>query len=73
MTEIKVEVEKLDKNAMFLKQHLGSGKLGDTEFDATLALPTMSMIVEVGGERYMVKSQSLISAIVEHAVEDTKK
>jgi len=67
--EIRVEVEDVSKK-MFITQHLGSGSLGDKDFNASFTLPTMSLLVEVGGKKYLVSSQNLIQAIVEF---DSKK
>jgi hypothetical protein len=62
--EIKVEVEDVS-NKMFMTQHLGDGSLGEKKFNASFTLPTMGLLVEVGGKKYLVSSQSLIQAIVE--------
>ena len=65
MKKIKIEVEELSERAMYLHQHLGNGTLGKTEFDADVRLPDMSVVVKVGGKRYLVSSQAVIRAVIE--------
>lgn len=62
--EIQVEVEDVS-GKMFLKQHLGEGSFGDTKFDASFSLPTMSLTVSIGKKTYLISSEKLIKAIVE--------
>lgn len=73
LPKIEVEVKELEENAMFLNQHLGDGALGDTKFDASVRLPDMSVVVTVEKKRYMVASQSVITAILEHHNANKKK
>ena len=68
---IKVAVEELDEKVMFLHQHLGDGTLGDTKFDVDVVIPDYSFVVKVGGKRYKVSSQAIISAVVD--LHDAKK
>lgn len=63
--EIHVPVKEVEKNSMMLTQHLGDGTLGETEFDASFALPNFSLIVSVNGRRFMVQQQHVIQAIIE--------
>ena len=65
MDEIKLKVESVPEKTMYLTQHLGNGTLGKTKFDASFALPTFSLIVSIGKQRYLVSSQSVIQAVIE--------
>ena len=64
MKEIKVKVKEVGEKEMYLTQHLGDGTLGETKFDASLILPSMSLLVKVGEKRYLVSSQDVIESIV---------
>ena len=62
--KIKVEIHEVAEKTMYLHKHLGDGELGETKFNASLTLPTMSMLVTIDKKRYLVDSQELIQEIV---------
>ena len=63
--EAKIEFEELDPKAMFLHTHLGDGTLGKAKFDVNLRLPDYSFVIETGNKKFIVKSQSIISSVVD--------
>lgn len=65
MKQIQVDVEEVPDGSLYLTQHFGNGTLGKTKFDASFTLPAMSLVVTVGKKRYMVKSQQLITKIID--------
>lgn len=66
--KITLDVEIVPERTLYLNTHLGNGSLGKTEFDASLQLPDHSVVVTVGGKRYLVSSQSIISAVVDNHI-----
>ncbi len=73
MKEIVVEIKEVPEKTMYMTQHLGDGSLGKIKFDASFALPNMSLIVDVGGKRLMVDSQALLASIVNYYKENLMK
>lgn len=63
---ISVKIEKVSKDILYLKQHLGDGSLGDIKFDASFILPAMNLLVVIGDNQYKVDNQDLIRAIIEY-------
>ena len=65
IVKLEVEVEIVKPETMYMRQHLGDGSLGKIKFDASLILPSMSLLVEVDKSRYLVSSQGLIKRVIE--------
>lgn len=64
MIRICIEVKEVPEKTLYLKQHFGEGTLGKTKFDASFTLPQMGLIVSIGGKRYLVSSQDIISEVI---------
>lgn len=66
--EIKIKAEKLDKGKMFLHTQLASGEMGGVEFTLDSAMPSGSLILNVGKfeERhtYLVSVREITSALL---------
>jgi hypothetical protein len=62
---INVDVAEMGEKYLCLHMHLGDGSLGKTKFSASLALPDYSFMVEVNKKTYLVRSQDIISAVVD--------
>ena len=63
--QITIEVESVPEKTMFLSQHFGDGTMGDTKFDASFALPAMSLVVKIDKKRYKVAMPHIIEKIIQ--------
>ena len=67
--KIEIEVEKLDKGAMFMHTQVASGKITGIDFTVDLTIPGSSIMLGVGkfeeGHRYIVNLQSIISPLLD--------
>lgn len=64
--KITIPVKEMDEKVLYLHTHIGDGSLGKIKFDADLRLPDSSIVVKVGGKRYLVSSQDIIKAVIEY-------
>lgn len=62
--KIEVKITEVPEKTMYLTQHLGTGTLGKTKFDASFTLPQFGLIVRIDKKRYLVESKSIIEQVV---------
>ena len=63
-------IEKLEADQMFLHQRVGEGEYKGHEFEFGVALPAHSPMLSYKGERYMLKMNDILLAMLEAAEED---
>lgn len=70
--KIEIEIKEVPEKTLYMTQHFGDGTLGKTKFNASHVLPSMSLLLEVKGKRYLVESKQLIEKTLK-AIEELKK
>jgi hypothetical protein len=64
--KINIKIKEITEKTFYLNQSLGSGSLGDIQFDVTLRLPDYSFVVQIADKEYLVEAQDIIFAVVDY-------
>lgn len=62
--EIKIKVEELKKDKLYLHTNFGKGNMGKTKFDAHFMLPNFALIVKIKEKSYRINQTDIIEEII---------